>query len=54
MALLDGIPIAFSNSTQAIPAAPAPFTTILKSLIFLPVIDKALSSPAVATIAVPC
>ena len=52
--LLLGIPIALSNSTQAIPAAPAPFTTILKSLISFPLILRAFRRPAVATIAVPC
>ena len=50
----DGMPIAFNNSTQAIPAAPAPLTTILKFLISLPVIVRAFNKPAVATIAVPC
>jgi len=39
---------------HAIPAAPAPLTTILISSNFLPVISTALIKPAKQTIAVPC
>ncbi len=39
---------------QAIPAAPAPFTTIFKSFNYLPVILHVFMSPARTTIAVPC
>ncbi len=46
--------MAFNSSTQAIPAAPAPFTTIVKLSIVLFVMSKALIRPAAAIIAVPC
>ena len=49
-----GKPIAFKSSKQAIPAAPAPFTTILLSLKFFPVRSKAFNRAAVDIIAVPC
>ena len=48
------MPIAFSNSTQAMPAEPAPFTTSFVSRSSRPVRWQALISPAAATIAVPC
>ena len=54
MIFFFGIPIAFNNSAQAIPAAPAPFITIVKLSIFLFVIFKALIRPAAAIMAVPC
>ena len=44
----------FSSSTQAIAAAPAPFTTSLVSRSSRFVRSQALISPATATIAVPC
>ena len=47
-------PIALISSTQAIAAAPAPFTTSLMSANARPVRWQALISPAAATIAVPC
>ena len=48
------MPIAFSSSTHAIAAAPAPFTTSLVSRNSRPVRWQALISPAAATMAVPC
>ena len=54
IALLFGRPIAFKSSKQAIPAAPAPFTTTLTSFNFFPVRSKAFIIPAVEIIAVPC
>ena len=46
--------IVFNSSTQAIEAAPAPFTTILMFLSSRPVRCTALINPAAAMIAVPC
>ena len=54
MTLAEVSPIDFSNSTQAIDAAPAPLTTILMSLSSRRVRCSALIRPAVAMIAVPC
>ena len=47
MTLPPGSPIDFSSSTQAIEAAPAPFTTILMSASLRPVRSSALIRPAV-------
>ena len=48
------MPIAFSSSTQAMAAEPAPLTTSLVSRSVRPVRWQALISPAAATMAVPC
>ena len=49
-----GTPEFLKSSVHAIADAPAPFTTILTSLIDFPEISKALIKPAVVIIAVPC
>ena len=54
MAFSCGMPIALTSSMQAIDAAPAPFTTILMSLMLRPVRCSALIRPAAETMAVPC
>ena len=47
-------PMAFSSSTQAMAAAPAPLTTSFTAFSSRPVRWQALISPAAATMAVPC
>ena len=46
--------MAFNNSKHAIPAAPAPLTTILTSFNFFPVRSIAFNNAAADIIAVPC
>ena len=48
------VAIDFSNSRQAIPAAPAPLQTSFVLAMSRPVRSNALSSPAEAMMAVPC
>ena len=48
------MPMALSNSRQAMPAAPAPLQTSLVVLMSRPVRSSALIRPAAAMIAVPC
>ena len=50
----SGRPIAFNNEIQEIPAAPAPFATILTFFIDFFTISNAFKIPATVIIAVPC
>ena len=49
-----GTPLFLNNSVHAWAEAPAPFTTILTSLIDFPEMSNALIKPAVVIMAVPC
>ena len=51
---LLGTPLFLNNSVHAWAEAPAPFTTILTSLIDFPEMSNALIKPAVVIMAVPC